>query len=80
MTATMVPVTKNTYDLGKLDLNPRLKSNSLPGRMLIIPEGDPADALACLQEQMPNRKPRLPSRPVTPPNLSQPNKTRWSVP
>ena len=55
-TAAMVPVIKNTNNLGKLNLNPRLKSHSLPGLTLVIPKGDPADALTGLQEQMPQPK------------------------
>ena len=46
-------IIKNAYNLGKLNLNPRFKSYSLPGGMFIIPEGDPADALTGLQEQTP---------------------------
>ena len=62
-TAAMFPVTKNTHYLGKLDRNPWLKSHSPPGSRLVIPEGDPADALAGLQKQMaqPKAKATIPA-------------------
>ena len=55
-TAPMAPVIKNTFNLRKLNLNLRFKSYRLPGRMLIIPDGDPAYALTGLQEQTPQPK------------------------